>query len=209
MKILRTFAPAEEPYPENHRLHLRPRPFAKNMHCTRTETVFEQKKPITHHYLYPMKRILFLLVTLSLCQACAPTEAPTTSLSAEEEKIAKALIQGAFDDLWGGVDSTKISQYHTDDFIILEQGEVWDNDRIKQFMRGQLAQPNRAKRINRMDYISLDKYGNSIQIAYYNYAEFTQADTLVGKAAWLESALAVSTPEGWRLKSMHSTRMRN
>jgi len=95
------------------------------------------------------------------------------------------------------VDATKISNYHTDDFIILENGEVWDNDRIKQYMRKQLSMEDRAKRINKMDYISIDKYGESMQIAYNNYAEFMKADTLVGKASWLESALAVKTDEGW------------
>ncbi|TXF87975.1 hypothetical protein FUA23_16575 [Neolewinella aurantiaca] len=155
-----------------------------------------------------MKHLLIILLALSSCQSPVSTES-SAPLTEAEEAAAKGLIQGAFDDLWGGVDSTKISQYHTADFVILEQGEVWDNDRIKQYMRGQLARPDRPKRINRMDYISLDKYGNSIQIAYYNYAEFLQADTIVGKASWLESALAVSTPDGWRLKSMHSTRMKN
>ncbi len=151
-----------------------------------------------------MKNLLPLLLLLYSCQVAQdqPTDAP---LSAEEEQIAKDLIQGAFDDLWGGVDSTKISDYHTDDFIILEQGEVWDNDRIKEFMRQQLANTDRPVRTNRMDYLSIDKYGESMQIAYYNYAEFHQADSLVGDARWLESALAIKTEQGWRLKMMHST----
>ncbi len=123
-----------------------------------------------------------------------------------EKQIAKDLIQGAFDDLWAGVDSTKILTYHTDDFIILEHGEIWDNNRIKQFMRGQLARKDRAKRINIMDYISIEKYGQSMQIAYNNKAEFYKLDSLVSTGSWLESALAVKTEEGWRLKMMHSTR---
>jgi hypothetical protein len=148
--------------------------------------------------------ILFLLIL----SACQPTtiekeEAPITEA---EVQIAKDLIQGAFDDLWAGVDSTKIANYHTHDFIILEQGEIWDNERIKAYMRKQLAKTDRPVRTNKMDYISIEKYGPSIQIAYYNEAEFSRADTLVGKAKWLESALAVPTEKGWRLKMMHSTR---
>ncbi len=151
-----------------------------------------------------MKNIIVLLLLLSSCQMTKvrDTQAPITS---EEKQIAKALIQGAFDDLWAGVDSTKISKYHTEDFIILEQGEIWDNARIKEYMRGQLAQTDRPKRTNRMEYISIDKYGESMQIAYYNFAEFTKADSVVGKARWLESALAVNTKDGWKLKMMHST----
>lgn len=154
-----------------------------------------------------MKFIKIIVIPL-LLSACKfqPAENSQEPINSEEIQIAKNLIQGAFDDLWAGVDSTKISDYHTDDFIILEHGEIWDNDRIKTYMQGQLAKPDRAKRTNRMEYISIDKYGESIQIAYYNFAEFTRADTLVGKARWLESALAVATKDGWRLKMMHSTR---
>lgn len=157
-----------------------------------------------------MKQSLTFLGFFLVALACQPpmAEQNQNKISDEEVEIAKNLIQGSFDDLWAGVDSTLISKYHTEDFIILEQGEVWDNDRIKQYMRRQLAKTDRPKRTNRMEYLWIEKYGESIQIAYYNFAEFTQADTLVGEASWLESALAVPTEEGWRLKMMHSSRVR-
>ena len=149
---------------------------------------------------------LFFICMLILSCANSPKSDQNQKISEAEKQIAKNLIQGSFDDLWAGVDSTKISKYHTDDFIILEHGEVWDNDRIKEFMRGQLAREDRAKRINIMDYISIEKYGPSMQIAYHNRAEFYQKDSLVWEGGWLESATAIKTPEGWRLKMMHSTR---
>lgn len=157
-----------------------------------------------------MKIIIPLLLASLLLVSCQieQKDSTTESITEEEIQVAKDLIQGSFDDLWAGVDSTKIKDYHTNDFIILEQGDIWDNDRIKQYMRSQLERPDRPVRTNRMDYISINKYGPSIQIAYWNYAEFTQADTLVDKASWLESALAVKTEDGWRLKMMHSTRAR-
>lgn len=151
-----------------------------------------------------MKYLIFL-VSLFLYSCSTPNPSENNSISNEEKQIAKDLIQGAFDDLWAGVDSTKILNYHTKDFIILENGEVWDNDRIKVFMRGQLANENRATRVNIMDYISIEKYGPSMQIAYNNKAEFYMQDSLVNTGSWLESALAVKTEEGWRLKMMHST----
>lgn len=152
-----------------------------------------------------MKYNYLLLLLLIACQPSADNT--PSKITAQEKQIAKDLIQGAFDDLWGGVDSTKISKYHTDDFIILEHGEVWDNDRIKQYMRRQLANEDRATRINKMDYISIEKYGESMQIAYDNHADFVQGDSIVFKGHWLESALAVKTEDGWRLKMMHSTRI--
>lgn len=143
------------------------------------------------------------MLTLIACnQKSANINKPITP---EETQLAKDLIQGAFDDLWGGVDSTKILKYHTEDFYILEQGEVWDNNRIKKFMHGQLANPNRAKRVNKMDYLTIEKFGDAINIAYDNKAYFYQGDSLVGEAQWLESAMAIQVENEWKLRCMHST----
>ena len=147
----------------------------------------------------------YILPLLSLLIACSGEHKQSDKITPEEIQIAKNLIQGAFDDLWGGGDSTKILNYHTSDFIILENGEVWDNDRIKEFMRKKLAGQKDITRINKMDYISIEKYGPSIQMAYHNFADFMRSDTLAYKGRWLESATAIETEEGWRLKSMHST----
>ncbi len=155
--------------------------------------------------LLKLSPAIVLLLLITACQAPAPDN--QNVLTSEEEAIAKELIQGSFDKIWGGVDSTEIPNYHTDNFMILEHGEIWDNDRIKTYIRGQLQNEERPLRKNSMEYISIEKYGSSIQLAYHNYAEFTRADTLVGNMEWLESALAVETPEGWRLKMMHSTRV--
>lgn len=152
-----------------------------------------------------MRLTILLLLLLSACST--PISEKEAVLTKEEEEIAKELIQGSFDKIWGGVDSTEIANYHTDDYIILEHGEVWDNDRIKASIRSQHQRENRPLRKNRMEYISMEKYGASIQMAYHNYAEFYQADTLVSERQWLESAVAVKTDEGWRLKMMHSTRV--
>ena len=157
-------------------------------------------------------KYLFLLLTFGFlsCQNTNENNASSEKekITAEEIKIAKDLIQGSFDDLWAGLDSTKILDYHTADFIILENGEIWDNKRIKQYMRGALLNNDGTKRINEMEYISIDKYGPSIQIAYDNYGSFYQGDSLLYKLHWLESALAIPTEDGWRLKQMHSTFVR-
>lgn len=152
-----------------------------------------------------MKNLLFLTIFLLACKTPKPAIPAQLEITPAEIQIAKNLIQGAFDDLWAGVDSTKILDYHTADFIILEQGKIWDNDRIKVFMREQLAEQDRPVRVNIMDYISIEKHGQAINIAYYNHADFYRSDTIATTANWLESALAIPTENGWRLKMMHST----
>ena len=91
---------------------------------------------------------------------------------------------------------------------MLENGELWKNEEIKAYVRRQLAKNEAIERINKMEYLTIDKYGESIQIVYHNFADFIQADTIAYKGRWLESALAVPTEEGWRLKMMHSTWVR-
>lgn len=150
-----------------------------------------------------MRYLSICLLFLFSCQSTSQ-EVPS-KITAEEEKIAKDLILGAFDDLWGGIDSSKISNYHTDDFFILEHGEIWDNERVLEFIRKEHARANRPKRSNRMEFITIEKVGPAMTMAYHNFAEFHQGDSLVGKAQWLESALAVPSEDGWKIKSMHST----
>jgi hypothetical protein len=152
-------------------------------------------------------RYFVIFITLCFLTSCSPKFNQETPISTSEEQLMKDLIQGVFDDIWSVKNPDKLLDYHTSDFIILEHGEVWDNATITKWMEGKIEKGNLPKRVNRMEYISIDKYGPSIQAAYHNYAEFYQADTLIFKASWLESAIAVPTDKGWRLKMMHSTRM--
>lgn len=157
-----------------------------------------------------MKSIVFFFLTICLfmfsCKSSTINVADT-ELSESEIEGAKALIQGVFDDVWGGLDSAKILKYHTENFIILENGEVWNNKRIKQYIRQAVKRENPPVRVNKMDYISVEKHGTAIQLAYHNRADFMQGDSLVGQAQWLESATVIATPTGLRLHQMHSTWM--
>ena len=132
---------------------------------------------------------------------------PVNTITEEEASIAKGLIQGSFDDLWGGMDSTKILDYHTEDYYILEHGEIWDNDRVSLFIKTSLGRGDLPKRVNRMEYHTIEKYGNAINVAYDNYGDFYQGDSLVWERHWLESAYIIPTEAGWRIRTMHSTRI--
>lgn len=129
----------------------------------------------------------------------------STSVSSEEEKEVKRLVQGIFDDVWGGLDSTKILDYHTEDFIILENGELWSNKEIKSYIKRSLQSEKKTARLNSFDYISMEKQGSAIWAAYHNYATFSVSGKETGKGYWLESIVAIPTNQGWRLRMMHST----
>lgn len=149
-----------------------------------------------------MKRITLLLLTLSFSII-------TLAQNTTDEDQVKALITGSFNDVWAGLDASKIKDYHTDDFILLEHGEVWNNQMIADYTKRAKTQTPLQTRHNRFEFISVKIEGNMAWLAYHNFAHWTLEGKETGKMQWLESATAVKTKDGWRLELLHSTRVNN
>lgn len=61
------------------------------------------------------------------------------SLEKEEDKI-QWLIVKSFDEVWGDLNPANINKYYTPDFLLLENGEIWNNDTIKKLFKQSCAQ---------------------------------------------------------------------
>ena len=46
----------------------------------------------------------------------------------------KDLIIKSFDEIWSELNSKNIHKYYTKDFLLLENGEVWNNDSISNYL---------------------------------------------------------------------------
>lgn len=150
-----------------------------------------------------MKNLFFLI----LCMFLSAYAMGQSSSTKEEEEAVKQLVRDAFEEVWSDLDTTKVRKYHTDDFILLEDGMIWNNDSIKNYQARTLQSNNRPKRNNDFDFVKAEKSGNSIWLAYHNYANWTIDNKIVGEAQWLESAVAIKTENGWKLQMLHSTRV--
>ena len=147
-----------------------------------------------------MKRItLFFFALVAFTVASAQ--------STDAENKIKALIIGSFDDVWSNLDASKIKNYHTEDFILLEHGEVWTNKTIADYTEKAKQNSPIPKRENRFEFISIKIEENMAWLAYHNYATWTLKGEEKGKMQWLESATAILTKDGWRLQMLHSTRV--
>ena len=124
-----------------------------------------------------------------------------------EKKQFEDLIRASFDDIWSALDAKNIDNYYTQDFLLLEHGEVWNNDTIANYLNKAILRQPKPKRVNTIEIIECKVVNNRAWIAYHNYATFTVDGTIVRKAHWLESVVAVLTEEGWKLEMMHSTRV--
>ncbi|MEM1135497.1 MAG: nuclear transport factor 2 family protein [Bacteroidota bacterium] len=149
-----------------------------------------------------MRKFIISIIFFSVCHVSIGQNVPL-----KEEKAVKKLIQDAFDDIWSAKDAAKITQYHTEDFLLLEHGEVWNNDTIRSYTEKALKAKRIPKRENKFDFIKIEKLGQSIWVAYHNYATLTLDGKIIRELQWLESAIAVKTKKGWKLKMLHSTRV--
>lgn len=131
-----------------------------------------------------------------------------STTEAEKSKI-KELITKSFDDIWSGLNSKKIDNYYTKDFLLIENGEVWNNDSITNYLDNAILKKPIPKRENSFEFIEVKISKRMAWIAYKNYATFSVEDKIIGKAYWLESATAILTEKGWKLEMLHSTGVEN
>jgi ketosteroid isomerase-like protein len=162
-----------------------------------------------------MKKIIFLLFIGSI-YACQNNVNPTSTKNIEitdEQKqedidAIKQLISNSFQDIWSDLDSTKVLNHYTKDFILLENGTLWNNDTIANYIRQRQDGKEEVRRINRFEFLKTDHNQNSVWLAYNNYAVFVSGNDTLGKAHWLESAVAIKENNSWKLEQLHSTIVR-
>ncbi len=145
-----------------------------------------------------------LLLLSALCFVASVSLEAQTS---KDIKAVESLIQDSFDDLFSDFDSEKVSEYYTDDFILLELGEIWDLKKVTDYFIRAKSNPNQTVRLNKFEFIKTVIDGDRAWTSYWNWATFKQGDEVVRELKWLESATAVKTDKGWRLDMLHSTRV--
>ncbi len=155
---------------------------------------------------------LLLLLALSACQQAAPTVDSMTEPAVEElspEQAIQQLVIDAFDEVWSALDTNSLARLHTDDFLLLENGEVWTNDSIINYQRNQMTSMKEYGylRTNHMEFLATEASGDLAWTTYHNYGTWTVGQDTTGQAHWLESAVALKTADGWKLKMLHSTRV--
>ena len=139
-----------------------------------------------------MMRVLLSALTLSmflLPSVAAAQKAPFDSVVAFFTALSEANHQGIRD-------ST------TENILILEQGEVWNLEKLLSIVR-----PRTAARRNFFSVVSEEVRGNTALINYWNKALERSESGEERTRAWLESVVVVKKRGTWRILQMHSTRL--
>lgn len=146
-----------------------------------------------------MKRIFSFLIMFIVATAIGQNSEKT-----DEDQIQN-LIKDSFQGIFSDLDPQALDTYCTRDFLLLETGEVWDMEKMRNYVNKAGEQITEVKRINSFDFLEIKVEGKMAWVAYYNKAEFKQGDEVVREMNWLESATAIRTEEGWKLQLLHST----
>jgi ketosteroid isomerase-like protein len=128
------------------------------------------------------------------------------SQSADQRQVEQ-LIQNSFDEIFSKYDATKLTDFYTEDFLLLEHGELWDMAFIREYLGKAKSNPNPPTRTNRFEFIKTVVEGDRAWVAYHNYATISRDGKVLRELYWLESATAIRTERGWRLDMLHSTRV--
>ena len=151
-----------------------------------------------------MKKNIVAVVLALVFQVAALAQ---TSSHTQETLEIHQLIQESFDSLFSAYQANLVERYYSPDFLLLEQGEVWDMDVIKSYLSERNQKNNPIIRTNRFEFVKTEIFGNRAWVAYHNYATFTKEGEAPREVYWLESATALKTDQGWRLDLLHSTRV--
>jgi ketosteroid isomerase-like protein len=125
----------------------------------------------------------------------------------DDKQQVEQLIQNSFDEIFSNYDAAKLTDHYTEDFLLLEHGEVWDMAFIRNYLAKAKSNPNPSTRSNRFEFIKTVIEGNRAWVAYHNYATISRNGQVLRELYWLESATAIRTDKGWRLDMLHSTRV--
>lgn len=157
--------------------------------------------------------LLWMLLIYISCKnemnKTATVSAVDTSSIEDDIKAEKTLVTDAFDDIWSNLDSTKIKEYHTPDFLLLENGIVWNNDSVQSYLDRERIeiQNNQYQRLNKLDFLKSVHNHHSVWVAYHNVGTWIKEGDTLGSVHWLESAIAIKDQGKWKLQQLHSTRI--
>lgn len=164
-----------------------------------------------------MKRtIAFALIGFGLLacnESSEPAEqqpAPVDSQQIQRDiDTVKSLVMQSFEDIWSDLDTQKIEGYHTRDFMLLENGVVWNNDSVAHYLNRERErmEAQQYQRLNRFEFLKAEHQKHSVWVAYHNYGTWVKDQDTLGTAHWLESAVAVKDEGRWKLQQLHSTRV--
>ena len=146
-----------------------------------------------------MKRREFIAGTgVLIGAACAP------SVSAADDAAAvKQAVNDCYSVFYVSLDKQKYRSLLTEDYLLLEHGELLDVEGDIALMP---APDSGYKRTDAFDFRSVKVHGDTAYAVYFLKSKITDKNG-THNGEWLESAILRRSGKGWRIALLHSTRI--
>ena len=125
-------------------------------------------------------------------------------LAADGEAVIKRIVQDSYDVFYMKMDQKKYRSMLTDDYRLLENGEIFDANGDIAFMP---KPEDNYRRTDTFDFRSVKIQGDFAYTAYFLKSDIT--DNKKGHRAvdFLESTILRRNGNNWRIALLHSTRL--
>ena len=140
--------------------------------------------------------VLTFMLTVQFFSAVSQSTVSTKELKVQKTIIA--LFQSLADR-----DFDKMKECCTGDFIVLENGIIWNLDTLQEKISINNTIPD-FNRVNTIEFTDTRIKGKTAWISYHNRADYIRN----GKKSyvqWLESAVLMKVGSKWRVQLLHST----
>ena len=142
-----------------------------------------------------MKKIFYLLLLILSF---------SIKSNAQQEKDSIEITISRFFDGISEINEGKLRGTATSDFILLENGHLWNMDTLV----NKIINPKipGARRVNSFEFIKTEQDANTAWVSYYNTADFSLNEKKQ-TVKWLESAVLNKVKGKWKIRLLHSTRI--
>ncbi len=142
-----------------------------------------------------MKAKLFLFIPLlGLTISCQQEK------EIDDPEILKQVLYEYFDGIKNN-DLGKMNEATTSDFVLYEDGKIWNNDSLSTF----LSTLPKYTAIFKFDNFNIDVDSKSGSMYYSNHGILTFNDTTEVAYEWIESASFKKVDGNWKINFAHST----
>ena len=118
----------------------------------------------------------------------------------DEKGLVNRVVTRFFDGI-SALDVNLMKQYVTNDFLLLEGGDVWNMDTLAVYLNQ--LKTGSFSRTNYLDFIRTEVKGNTAWVAYKNAADINVKGQK-RNVRWLESAVLLKDGKEWKIQLLHS-----
>jgi hypothetical protein len=143
-----------------------------------------------------MKTLIFIILLLVLGVG--------VSCQSEKQTDDTEGLKRVLEDYFDGITQRDLHQMNavtTTDFILFEDGNIWNNDSLVNFLNS--SHSFDAKWTFEYVRVNIDEFSGDI--VYYNHGDLVFNDTSTIKFDWLESASFRKVDGIWKMDFLHST----